>query len=142
KSPETPAAQTVQLVDAPGAEVDKELLEIFLEEAGEVVATTAASLAACREAPHDREALTTIRRGFHTLKGSGRMVGLMDLGEVAWEVEQVMNRWMQKKWPVSAELLELIERASAAFGGWIAQLREGSLSKEIDAADIVARAVA
>ena len=65
----------MQLVDAPGAEVDKELLEIFLEEATEVVGTIGESLAACRDAPHDREALTTIRRGFHTLKGSGRMVG-------------------------------------------------------------------
>ena len=34
----------------------------------------------CRDAPHDREALTTIRRGFHTLKGSGRMVGLHRAG--------------------------------------------------------------
>src|SRR5205814_432140 len=84
----------VQLVDAPGAEVDKELLEIFLEEAAEVVATIESSLATMREAPHDRESLTTIRRGFHTLKGSGRMVGLMDLGEMAWQCEQVMNKWL------------------------------------------------
>ncbi len=59
--------------------------------------------------------LTTIRRGFHTLKGSGRMVGLMDLGEVAWEVEQVMNRWLEQKWPASADLLDLIAAASGAF---------------------------
>src|SRR6185369_6517418 len=81
-----------------------------------------------------------IRRGYHTLKGSGRMVGLMDLGEVAWEVEQVMNRWMSMKWPASAELLDLIERARVAFAGWIAQLRDGSLQAEIDARDIVALA--
>ncbi|HEY4998588.1 MAG TPA: Hpt domain-containing protein, partial [Usitatibacter sp.] len=110
KAPETPTAQVVQLVDAPGAEIDRELLEIFLEEAREVVETIASNLETCRATPHDRESLTTIRRGFHTLKGSGRMVGLMDLGEVAWEVEQVMNRWMQMKWPASAELLDLIAR--------------------------------
>ena len=46
----------------------------------------------CRAEPDDLDALTTIRRGFHTLKGSGRMVGLMDLGEVAWEIERVMNQ--------------------------------------------------
>ena len=74
-APDEPAPQMVQLVDAPGAEIDRELLEIFLEEATEVVATIDDNLAVCRDAPHDREALTTIRRGFHTLKGSGRMVG-------------------------------------------------------------------
>jgi chemosensory pili system protein ChpA (sensor histidine kinase/response regulator) len=41
------------------------------------------------------------------------MVGLMDLGEVAWEVEQVMNRWMQKKWPGTETLYALIDMARA-----------------------------
>src|SRR6185369_5646345 len=120
--------------------VDAELLEVFLEEAGEVLATIEAEHAKSRTQPQDPEILTTIRRGYHTLKGSGRMVGLMDLGEVAWEVEQVMNRWMSMKWPASAELLDLIERARVAFAGWIAQLRDGSLQAEIDARDIVALA--
>ena len=61
----------------PAREVDQELLEIFLEEASEVVATIGDEpRARAATSPHDREALTTIRRGFHTLKGSGRMVGL------------------------------------------------------------------
>jgi chemosensory pili system protein ChpA (sensor histidine kinase/response regulator) len=120
--------------------VDAELLGVFLEEAGEVLGTIEAELAKSRAQPQDMEILTTIRRGYHTLKGSGRMVGLMDLGEVAWEVEQVMNRWMQKKWAASAELHDLIVRAHAAFTGWIAQLRDGSLQAEITAPEIVALA--
>jgi chemosensory pili system protein ChpA (sensor histidine kinase/response regulator) len=118
-------------------EVNRELLDIFLEEAGEVLGNIDAALPACRAQPQDRDTLTTVRRGFHTLKGSGRMVGLMDLGEAAWEVEQVMNRWLEMKWPASAELLELLASASTAFGGWIAQLRAGSLGGEIDARQIV-----
>ena len=140
------AADKTQQMAAPAKaaaarpEVDAELLGVFLEEAGEVLATIEAELANSRAQPQDLEILTTIRRGFHTLKGSGRMVGLMDLGEVAWEVEQVMNRWMQKKWPAGAALHQLIEQARAAFTGWIAQLREGSLKGEIDAGDIVSLA--
>ncbi|HLX81652.1 MAG TPA: Hpt domain-containing protein [Burkholderiales bacterium] len=147
------AANVAGAMPAPSAEatppkararpgVDEELLNVYLDEAQEVLQTIETALEQCRAQPQDLEALTTIRRGFHTLKGSGRMVGLMDLGEVAWEVEQVMNRWMQKKWAASAELLNLLTRASAAFAGWIAQLREGSLKAEIDAGDIVALAVA
>jgi chemosensory pili system protein ChpA (sensor histidine kinase/response regulator) len=120
--------------------VDAELLGVFIEEAAEVLATIESELVKSRAQPHDLEVLTTIRRGFHTLKGSGRMVGLMDLGEVAWEVEQVMNRWMQKKWSGGAALYDLIERARAAFVGWIAQLREDSLPAEIEAPEIVALA--
>ena len=120
--------------------VDPELLGVFLEEAEEVLGTIESELARSRAQPQDLEVLTTIRRGFHTLKGSGRMVGLMDLGEVAWEVEQVMNRWMQRKWPGTEPLYALIERARKDFAGWIAQLREGTLAAEIEAPDVVALA--
>ncbi|HEX3096883.1 MAG TPA: Hpt domain-containing protein [Usitatibacter sp.] len=124
KAPETPTAQVVQLVDAPGAEVDKELLEIFLEEASEVIGTIASHVDACREAPHDREALTTIRRGFHTLKGSGRMVGLTELGEMAWQCEQVMNKWLKEEKPATAPLLAFIDLAREGFERWVGELKE------------------
>jgi chemosensory pili system protein ChpA (sensor histidine kinase/response regulator) len=121
---------------APRAEVNAELLEVYLEEAGEVLSAIDGALPQAR----DREALTVIRRGFHTLKGSGRMVGLMDLGEVAWELEQVLNKWLEQQHPATAGLIELVEMASTAFAGWVGKLREGTLEGEIDGAAIVARA--
>ncbi|MGE5093895.1 MAG: Hpt domain-containing protein [Betaproteobacteria bacterium] len=139
KPPEAPAPQVVQLVDAPGAEIDRELLEIFLEEAGEVVETIAANLEMCRDARDDREALTTIRRGFHTLKGSGRMVGLADLGEMAWQCEQVMNKWLKDEKPATAALLDFIELARGAFAGWVGQLKRNG-SAVIEGAELTRRA--
>jgi chemosensory pili system protein ChpA (sensor histidine kinase/response regulator) len=123
KPAEAPASQVVQLLDAPATEIDQELLDIFLEEATEVIATIRESLAAVRQSPHDREALVTIRRGFHTLKGSGRMVGLMDLGEVAWGCEQVMNKWLKEEKPLTPGLLQLLDESSDAFSGWVATLQ-------------------
>ncbi|HKC30491.1 MAG TPA: Hpt domain-containing protein, partial [Burkholderiales bacterium] len=70
---------------------------------------------------------------------SGRMVGLTDLGEVAWEIEQVMNRWLEWQQPASAELLELIALASAAFTDWIGKLRNRE-SFTLDGKTIVERA--
>jgi chemosensory pili system protein ChpA (sensor histidine kinase/response regulator) len=139
KPPESPAAQVVQLVDAPGAEIDRELLEIFLEEATEVAATIADNLATCRDAPHDRESLTTIRRGFHTLKGSGRMVGLADLGEVAWQCEQVMNKWLKDEKPATPGLLGFVELAQRSFSGWIESLKAGG-DAAIDGTELARRA--
>jgi chemosensory pili system protein ChpA (sensor histidine kinase/response regulator) len=122
-------------ISRPG--VDPELLGIFLEEAGEVLERIAAAVPRCREQPDNLETLTVIRRGFHTLKGSGRMVGLMDLGEVAWEVEQLMNVWLERKRPASEGLLELVGKATAAFASWVSQLREHSLAAEVDAEELV-----
>ncbi|MDX2218821.1 MAG: Hpt domain-containing protein [Burkholderiales bacterium] len=118
-----PSAQAVQLLDKESAEVDAELLEIFLEEAGEVVATIHEHLSVVKAAPGDKEALTTIRRSFHTLKGSGRMVGLTDLGEVAWQAEQVMNKWLKEEKPASSSLMRFIELAAQSFEGWVGELK-------------------
>src|SRR5258708_4331300 len=90
---------------------------------------------ASRAQPEGAEALTTIRRGFHTLKGSGRMVGLTELGDAAWEVEQVMNRWLEEKRPATPELLELPAVAATQFAEWTAKLRAGE-TPEVDVAII------
>ena len=76
--------------------VDREMLEVFLEEANEVLAAMETSVAQARTgAGHrDGDALINIRRGFHTLKGSSRMVGLNEFGEAAWSMEQVLNTWL------------------------------------------------
>ena len=123
KPADAPTAQTVHLIDAPTAEVDQELLEIFLEEAGEVAATIDENLADLRANPADREAMTTIRRGYHTLKGSGRMVGLNDLGEVGWTCEQVMNKCLKDERPAAPGLIGFIERSASAFHGWVEALK-------------------
>ncbi len=141
KAPQMPAPQVVQLVDAPGAEIDKELLDIFLEEAGEVLDTIASHLTTCLHAPHDREALTTIRRGFHTLKGSGRMVGLTELGEMAWQCEQVMNKWLKDDKPASPDLLAFIGLARESFLRWVGELKQGGAAA-IDGAEIIRQAEA
>jgi chemosensory pili system protein ChpA (sensor histidine kinase/response regulator) len=113
-----------------------ELLQVFLEEAVEVLCAVEAGLAVCRAEPGKLETLAAIRRGFHTLKGSGRMVGLAELGDAAWEVERAMNQWLEQKQPASAELLELMALGHARFTAWIAQLRNGE-PLVVDAAPII-----
>ncbi|MBL8454518.1 MAG: Hpt domain-containing protein [Zoogloea sp.] len=127
-SPEAPAlsAEATRLLDASAAEIDAELLDIFIEEAVDVRATIARNLVLLDETPDDADVLTTIRRSFHTLKGSGRMVGLKDFGEAAWSIEQTLNHWLRVEQAVTPELVSLIGQALAEFSGWIEQLQSGS----------------
>ncbi|MBQ6656289.1 MAG: Hpt domain-containing protein, partial [Ottowia sp.] len=99
--------------------IDNELLDIFLEEAREVVQTGGDALKALAGAPGDMEQQTTLRRAFHTLKGSSRMVGLTEFGEAAWAMEQVMNAWLAENKPVSDDLRGLTGDALEAFGKWV-----------------------
>ena len=117
------------------AAADNELLGVFLEEAVEVLQTIRQTSPVCRDKPDDREALTTLRRAFHTLKGSGRMVGLKDLGEAAWEVEQVMNAWLEQKRPATPPLLAMIEGAAASFSAWVSD--PSTLSGPLDIGTVV-----
>lgn len=125
--PETPppSAEAARLVEASADELDAELLGIFIEEAHEVLATIDEHLPQAHSAPHDQAILAVLRRSFHTLKGSGRMVGLAELGEVAWDVEQVLNRWLDEARDGTAGLLAMLDRAAEVFRTWVQQLEQG-----------------
>ena len=73
-------------------DADPEFIEVFLEEACGELATIREQLAIWRAHPDDQRALTTLRRSFHTLKGSGRMVGATVIGDFAWEFENLLNQ--------------------------------------------------
>jgi chemosensory pili system protein ChpA (sensor histidine kinase/response regulator) len=121
---DSPAAEDTLLAAIPEG-TEPELLEIFLEEANEVLATMGEASEACQNNPDDQASLTIIRRAFHTLKGSGRMVGLNDLGETSWRLEQLMNGWLNEKKAASSALLGLIGRARGVFQDWVTALQAG-----------------
>ncbi|MBI5918824.1 MAG: Hpt domain-containing protein [Nitrosomonadales bacterium] len=131
----TPAATERKASSAP----INELLEIFLEEAREVLETISANLDISHQHPDSPEPLVTVRRGFHTLKGSGRMVGLKELGDVAWAIERMMNQWLQEGKAATPGLLAFIARAEAAFNYWVGELAVHG-DTEIDAAELVSLA--
>lgn len=88
--------------------VDDELREVFLEETDEVLAVLHEYLPRWTANPQDRAALTELRRAFHTLKGSGRMVRALVLGELAWAVENLLNRVLEQSVEPGAVLRQLL----------------------------------
>ena len=88
--------------------VDSEILEVFSEEAAEELQVVEDCFPKWRSNPDDRESLQTMRRSFHTLKGSGRIVGALNLGEFSWAVENLLNRVIEGTQPVSPELMQLM----------------------------------
>lgn len=76
--------------------IDDEIIEIFVEEAGEVLEAIAEYFPRWAKNFEDENSLTEFRRAFHTLKGSGRMVGANDVGELSWSIENMLNRVLDK----------------------------------------------
>lgn len=94
-------------------EMDLDIREIFIEEADEVLEQMDEYLPVWQSDPQDFTPLTEIRRGFHTLKGSGRMVGAYNAGEMAWAVENMLNRVLDNTLPVTDELVGFIADTKA-----------------------------
>ena len=115
------ASAVASAAAAPEAEDDDnlELKDIFLEEAREVVQTGLAAILELAGEPADLSQQTTLRRAFHTLKGSGRMVGLTEFGEAAWAMEQLLNSWLAEQKPASDALISLSGQAMHGLGRWV-----------------------
>jgi len=140
-----PAAGAVSMAAAPmpgdAAGVDAELLEIFLSEAEEVLGNIATDLTDGLDALRNADVLSRVRRAFHTLKGSSRMVGLNRYGEAAWAVEQVMNLWIaESREPVPA-LPALLHHAHDLLREWAVAL-QADAGTQRDIAPLVAEAQA
>ena len=139
-APVQPAPAPLPQVVAPESEeaIDAELLEIFLLEAEEVLGAVSQTLPESRNAPHNQEHLTTLRRSFHTLKGSSRMVGLVAFGEAAWSIEQVLNLRLADGRGGDADLYALLEKAADILGAWVQDLKESGRSAQTQHALVAA----
>ncbi|MDB5820379.1 MAG: hybrid sensor histidine kinase/response regulator, partial [Rhizobacter sp.] len=106
---------------------DPEMREIFLEEAREVLAAAQQSLRELARRPDDLEPFTSLRRAFHTLKGSSRMVGLTDFGDAAWACEQLYNTRQAEQQPADDALLAFTAQALTYFDGWVEGIAAGDV---------------
>ncbi len=98
---------------------DDEIREIFVEEAEEVLEAIGEFFPQWAAQFDDIESLKEFRRGFHTLKGSGRMVGAKVIGELAWSVENMLNRVMDKSLQPHAAMVNLISEVVSAIPGLV-----------------------
>ncbi len=121
----TLAASTARPV-ALAEHVDPELIKLFIEEAHEELGKIQHNFPVWDQNPLEREALVTTRRSFHTLKGSGRMVGARELGEFAWSIENLLNRLLDNTLTRSPTILETLRAAVNALPELVAQLESAA----------------
>lgn len=95
----TPVSPPAPAVQKPAAdddfsqfEIDTELLEVFAEEAADLLANISASLDELQTNPDNKDALWEIRRNAHTFKGSAGIVGLKPLSEFAHRIEDLLDK--------------------------------------------------
>ncbi|EAW32858.1 sensor histidine kinase/response regulator [marine gamma proteobacterium HTCC2143] len=107
-------------------EIDPEILEIFVEEVAEVLAEIDQCLLQWNDNYSNQELGNVVRRAFHTLKGSGRMVGASDVGDLAWSIENMLNRVLEGSITMDAPRLNLIVEARHEIPTWVDAYEHGT----------------
>ncbi len=124
--PQATEVMPLPVVSETTERMDPELIEIFIEEAKEEVASIKRNLPAWAAMPDDMERLITVRRSFHTLKGSGRMVGAERIAEYGWAVENLLNRLINRTLQRTPPMIDFVQLAAAAVPELIEQLEVGT----------------
>jgi len=126
-----------------GENIDQDIREVFIEEFDEELVNLGNLLPAWRIAPENLDRLRPIRRVFHTLKGSGRLVGARTLGEFSWKIEGMLNRVLDGSRPASPAVVALVGQAYDVLPQLNAALRDGSrVTADLQAIQAIADRVA
>jgi chemosensory pili system protein ChpA (sensor histidine kinase/response regulator) len=89
--------------------IDEDILEIFLEEASEVMDEIQIAMAQLKSNADDQKALQNLRRAFHTLKGSGRLVGAKAISDIAWPVESLLNKHLDSSLTIELNVFDFLD---------------------------------
>ncbi|MBT8057348.1 MAG: Hpt domain-containing protein [Gammaproteobacteria bacterium] len=95
--------------------IDPTMLGIFLDEFDSVHGQLEDQLFTWLDEVENTKALGEIRRAFHTLKGSGRMVGAAEIGDFAWRFEEVLNNLIDGRIAFSQPLSDALTLATGAL---------------------------
>lgn len=120
---------------------DPEIRAIFIEEAEEVAEALKRVLPLFHRDPAEPNTLGEIRRAFHTLKGSGRMVGAQRIGEFGWAIEHLLNRCLEGALPVNRAVVFMVDGALQQLPDLLAEFRDAATpAAEDETQALIARA--
>jgi len=92
-------------------EVDEDILQDFLVEAGEILELLSEQLVELENNPDDTELLNAIFRGFHTVKGGAGFLSMTELVDACHGAENVFDLLRQGVRKVNSELMDVILQA-------------------------------
>lgn len=105
--------------------VGADLLRLFAEEAGEEQRRIQQHFPIWERDPGQTQALELVQRAFHTLKGSGRVVGARDLSEFSAATENLLSRLLEGTVPRSPATLQALREAVNRLPWLVGALESG-----------------
>lgn len=119
------------VMEGQNEDVVDEIIEIFVEEAVEAIEIINENYPKWKENRKDTESLKTFRRSFHTLKGSGRLVGANVVGELSWAVETLLNKIIEGEVGATPAIYGYIEECLSIIPGLVQKFNVEKIKTEI-----------
>jgi chemosensory pili system protein ChpA (sensor histidine kinase/response regulator) len=94
---------------------DPDILEIYLEEVKEEAANIVSLQKDWQLHPDDISVVKKLRRAFHTIKSSGRLVGATKIAEFAWDYELLLNSVIDKLASPNNNVISAVGKAAIAL---------------------------
>ncbi|MEH6712161.1 MAG: chemotaxis protein CheA [Paraglaciecola polaris] len=93
-------------------DVDEEILQDFLVEAGEILEQLQEQLVELENNPQDADLLNAIFRGYHTVKGGAGFLSLTELVDICHGAENVFDVMRNGQRSLTPELMDIILQAT------------------------------
>ena len=106
-----------------GFDLDEDILQDFLVEAGEILELLQEQLVELENNPDDASLLNAIFRGFHTVKGGAGFLSLTELVDACHGAENVFDILRTGKRRVTSELMDVILQALDAINEMFANVQ-------------------
>ncbi|WP_445367734.1 chemotaxis protein CheA [Methylomonas sp. BW4-1] len=113
-------------------DLDDEILQDFLVEAGEILDSLGEQLVELEQSPGDLDLLNSIFRGFHTIKGGAGFLAISALVDVCHNAEDVFNVLRQGDRQVTPDLMDVILQVVDIVNEMFGQVRSGNTPKSAD----------
>ena len=107
-------------------EVDEEILQDFLVEAGEILEQLSEQLVDLEQNPDDKQLLNAIFRGFHTVKGGAGFLQLTALVDCCHYAENVFDILRNGQRKIDSDLMDIVLQALDAVNEMFDSVRAGA----------------
>lgn len=116
----------------------KEIIDDFLVESDELIASLDANLVKLEATPDDLNLLNEIFRAAHTVKGTSSFLGFEQITSLTHKMEDILNKLRKSEMAVTPDIMDLLLESLDHLKELLSNVREG-ITDELDLSSIIAR---